>query len=65
MSGNINPSHQTSGIRNEVIMLLGQFVHLIIHHTILDLQDTPKFRTIIHELCERAPDVAHTIAGTI
>ncbi|KAL4864640.1 hypothetical protein BDV12DRAFT_200882 [Aspergillus spectabilis] len=50
---------------DEVIALLEQFVHLITSHASLDLQNTPKFHTIIRQLCESAPDIAETIAGVI
>ncbi|CEL07121.1 uncharacterized protein CDV56_101378 [Aspergillus thermomutatus] len=64
-SDNVVVHDQTSGIRDELITLLERVVALIASHTILDLQETPKFRIIIRQLCETAPDVAQAIVGTI
>ncbi|KAL2802112.1 hypothetical protein BJX63DRAFT_438187 [Aspergillus granulosus] len=65
LSNNVDSFDPVPEIRDELIALLEQFVHLIASHAAIDLPETPKFQTIIHKLCEAAPDVAQAIAGTI
>jgi hypothetical protein len=46
-SDNVDVPDQTSGIRDELIILLERVITLVASHTILDLQETPKVRVFL------------------
>ncbi|KAB8213056.1 hypothetical protein BDV33DRAFT_210576 [Aspergillus novoparasiticus] len=56
---------QSPRVEEKLITLLSEFVDTIASHANIDLGHTPKFHTIMQQLCEKAPEAAQTIVGTI
>ncbi|BDD60236.1 hypothetical protein MAP00_005381 [Monascus purpureus] len=61
----LDKSDIPSKVEEKLIKLLSEFVDMIASHANIELGRTPKFHTVIQQLCERAPKVAQTIAGTV
>ncbi|KAE8358565.1 hypothetical protein BDV27DRAFT_163459 [Aspergillus caelatus] len=61
----LDKSNKPSKVEEKLIRLLSEFVDMIASDANVDLGCTPKFHTVIQQLCEKAPEVARTIAKTM
>ncbi|KAB8213218.1 hypothetical protein BDV33DRAFT_210420 [Aspergillus novoparasiticus] len=61
----LDKSDVSSKVEEKLIKLLSEFVDIIASHATVDLGRTPKFHTVIQQLCEKAPAAARAIAGTM